>query len=77
MCIPIQERSKKERVLFGIANLALSLGLALPYVVHASGAVSKDWMDGARGLLIGVSIPLNLMLAWSRRRCRETPAGGL
>ncbi len=58
----------------GIGNFALAAGLALPYVLHPASVTHKDWMDGVKGLLLGVSIGLNLMLLWSRRRCRKTEA---
>lgn len=52
-----------------VANLALSIGLVLPYFIHPAGQRSADWLDGIRGLLIGVSIGMNLSIIRFGRRC--------
>jgi hypothetical protein len=63
--------------LYCVANLALVAGLTLPYAFHPVGAPGKDWMEGVRGLLMGVSIGMNLMLVGSRRSGPENRVGEL
>jgi hypothetical protein len=69
MCIPIRERSRKQRGLIAIANLALCLGVALPYGFRPTG-LNPHWLDAARGLLFGVSIGTNLMILRFGKRTR-------
>jgi len=70
MCIPIGQRSVKDRVLFGIANIALCIGIALPYLVHAEGA-ARNWLHGICGLLLGISIGIKLFGLRFGRGCSE------
>jgi hypothetical protein len=74
MCIPVWKRSLKDRTLMAVANLALCIGLVLPYVVHPAGQRSADWLDGIRGLLIGMSIGMNLLIIRLGKRCAPTVA---
>lgn len=69
MCISVGKRSLKNRILMAVANLALSIGLVLPYFIHPAGQRGADWLHGIRGLLIGMSIGMNLSIIRSRRRC--------
>jgi len=62
MCVPIWKRSARERVWLGIANLCLFCGLAAGVVFHPASTLAKDWLDGVRGLLLGVSIGMNLFV---------------
>ncbi len=71
MCIPIRERSKKDRVLFGIANLALCMGIVLPYFAHSQGQIGRDWVHGVAGMLLGISISINLFGLRFARRCGQ------
>lgn len=69
MCIPIQERSRKQRVWMAVANLALVAGIVSAYAFHPASALGKDWLDALRGLFFGVSIGINLwVLRFARRR---------
>ena len=69
MCIAIGKRRRKERILLVIANLALCAGIAFQYRFHFAHA--EDWLDGVRGLLLGISIGINLMLLRRGRRCER------
>lgn len=53
------------------ASLCLCAGIALGVFVHPAGQVAKDWTDGVRGLLMGLSIGMNLMVVWKARQGRE------
>lgn len=75
MCIPIHQRRLRERVLFAVANLALAAGIGLPYLIHAASTSKADWLDASRGLLIGLSISMNLLLVRQMRFRRKTAAG--
>jgi hypothetical protein len=68
MCIPVHQRSRKERLLMALANLVLCIGIALPYAVHTSSGFGKNCLDATRGMLIGVSIGVNLFLIRFARR---------
>ncbi len=69
MCIPLHQGSKRDRILMALAGIALSAGIALPYLLHPSGAAGKNWFEAVRGLLMGISIGLNLfMIRFARRR---------
>jgi hypothetical protein len=62
MCMPIHQRDVRTRALFVLANLSLSAGIALPHLVHATTPSNLDWLDASRGLLIGISHGMNLLL---------------
>jgi hypothetical protein len=70
MCIPIHERSRRDRILLSLAAFALAAGTGLPHLIHSSSALNEDWIDALRGLLMGVSIGMNLMLIAKKRRRR-------
>lgn len=66
-------KDPKTTMFFGMAFLALSLNL--PYFVHPSAQPGKDWLDGVRGLIMGLSIGLNILsvrLAARRRGCGDS-----
>ena len=68
MCIPIHQRSRRERILFAIANLSLAAGIALPYVFHSANSLGENWLHAARGFLMGIAIGVHLFLGLARRR---------
>jgi hypothetical protein len=69
MCILVGKQSWKGRSLRAVANIALCIGLVLPYFIHPAGQRSADWLDGIRGLLIGMSLAMNLFIIRFGRRC--------
>ncbi len=71
MCIPLRERSRKDRVLFGIANIALCIGIVLPYLVKAASETERNWVHGVTGMLLGISIGINLFGLRFARRCSQ------
>jgi hypothetical protein len=53
-----------------LGNLCLVIGLLL-WNFHASIPVRRIWLDGVSGLLLGISIGVNLSAVRCARRCRE------
>lgn len=74
MCFPIHQRSRRDRGLLAVANISLFLGIALPYALHFNGAVERSWIEAVRGLLIGLSIGINLLVIRFGRRCSRSTA---
>lgn len=65
----------KGRWLRFVANLALAAGLLLWIFARQVGGHAHAWLDAVIGLLIGLSIGMNLMLVWKSRTCRRTAPG--
>jgi predicted benzoate:H+ symporter BenE len=65
------DETKKYKFMMPAATLCLALGLMLRALTHPVSQLAKNWTDGVAGLLIGLSIGMNLMLAWKRRRKRQ------
>ncbi|HEY6489110.1 MAG: hypothetical protein WCC26_19950 [Terracidiphilus sp.] len=51
-----------------VANLSLVAGIVLPYAFHPASGLGKDWLEALRGLFIGVSIGVNLLVLRFARR---------
>jgi hypothetical protein len=69
MCIPLRQRSRKDRILMGTANLALALGIGLPHLIPSVHGIQTDLMDALRGFAIGFSICVNFYLVRKARSC--------
>ena len=74
MCIPIHQRSRRDRALRSFANFALFIGIALSYTVHSTGAIERNWIDAAHGFLIGLSIGINFLVIRFGRSCSRSTA---
>lgn len=74
MCVEQEQKARRRWQRAG-ANLALVAGLLLWTFARQAGH-GRPWLDAAIGLLMGVSIGMNLMLVVKARRCR-TAANGL
>ncbi len=64
-------RLDNPKLLIVVGMTGLALANAGPRFVPAGWGVSSDWMDGIRGGLFGIAIPLLLRAAWingQRRR---------
>ena len=63
------DRTKHQKALIvaGMACLAIS-GL-LQMLIHPTTRLGTDWLDGARGLFLGMSLALNI--AWLRLSRRD------
>jgi hypothetical protein len=68
MCVVESRLSRRNGMWLVVANLCLCAGIALGVVMHPAGQAAKDWMDGVRGLLVGLSIGVNLMVVMRARR---------
>jgi hypothetical protein len=68
MCREINPKSRK---LFSLASASLALGLVLPMLLHPSGQSSRNLLHFVCGLLIGMSLSINLGLVWKNARQRR------
>jgi hypothetical protein len=71
MCVPYRQLDPKTRRLVAIGNLCLVIGLLLWNFVHPSSQIEKNWLDGVTGLLMGLSIGINLFAFRFAQSCRE------
>jgi hypothetical protein len=75
MCIPIHQLDPKSRHVRAIANISLVVGLLLWLFVHPSGQIERNWLHFVCGLLVGLSICINLFGLGRARRCGATDPG--
>jgi hypothetical protein len=68
MCIPYGQLDPKSRRILGIGNFSLPAGLLL-WIFRSYIPVEQDWLHGVCGLLLGLSIGINLMMMRRQRRC--------
>jgi hypothetical protein len=59
----------KLRRQVALGTLCLSGGLALMLFVQPSGQIAKDAVHGIAGMLIGISLGVNLFAVGMSRRC--------
>jgi hypothetical protein len=67
-----QNRLKNPRVMMSIGMMCLAIAIVGPWFCHPTSKFWLDTMEGVRGMLIGVSLVLNLgsfRLAKRQRRC--------
>jgi len=63
MCNSYRELSRRNRILFLIANISLVMGLLLwnfKEPIYGSHPGSRVWVDAVAGFLLGLSITINL-----------------
>ncbi len=67
MCTEVNPNKRK---LIAFASACLAVGLMLPMLFHPDAPAARNLLDFVRGLLIGVSGSINLLVVWksSRRR---------
>ena len=68
MCVELGA-DRRGRWLRAGANMALVAGLLLWNFARQAGH-PQPWLDASVGLLMGISIGINLLLARRLRRCR-------
>ena len=74
MCMEWNGRNKWLRA---VANSALAVGLVLWSFARHSVGSGRAWFDALVGMLIGVSIGMNLMLVWKMRGRRSADSQAL
>lgn len=68
MCVPLRQRDPKLKYLMVLANLCLVAGIGALNFTHVAGKPHQNSVDAFCGLLMGVSIGINLVcLRMSRR----------
>jgi hypothetical protein len=77
MCLLRRQLDPKARRRIVLANLSLAVGLLLRAFVHPAGQMEQNWLDAVCGLLIGLSIGVNLFSLWSCRDCGDAQSGKL
>jgi hypothetical protein len=80
MCIPNRQLNPKARRNRAIANASLVAGLLLWNSVrwnwiHPSSQIELNYLDAMCGLLMGISIGINLFVLRSARRCGADTSG--
>jgi hypothetical protein len=64
----------KVRRRVALGNVCLALGLVLFFFVHPANQTLLNITHGVSGLLLGISIGINLFAWRLARRCREKQA---
>lgn len=73
-------RFKNYRSLMAIGMMCLAVGTTFRYFFHPSSQVGLNWLEGARGMMYGLSIGFNIWavrLGALQRRCRGKSEGRL
>jgi hypothetical protein len=73
-----KNRTNKTAGLIPVAMMFLVFGILWPNLFHPATQSWKNWSEGLRGLMFGLSLGINLMavmLAGRRRLCNNSPAG--
>lgn len=67
MCVSYQQMDSKARLVTGIANFSLAAGLILWVFVHSTNQTAESMRHFFSGLLLGLSITINLyrMIRWN------------
>jgi len=66
-----RQLDRRTRRLMAAGNLALAIGLILFGFVHPGGVLEQNCLHAVAGMLLGVSIGINLFALRFARRCRE------
>ncbi len=61
----------KLRRQVALAGLCICVGMSLTLFVHPSGQAGKDLVHAVAGMLIGISLGLNLFAIRLARRCGD------
>jgi hypothetical protein len=71
MCTPNHLRDPKTRSMMVIGNLSLAVALLMWNFARPATTKTHGWVAGLAGLLLGLSIGLNLFTVRRARRCVE------
>ncbi len=69
------EMTTKSRKLFAMASVCLAVGLLLPMLFHPSAPSARNLLHFVCGLLLGLSMSINLSMAWKNSRQRRLGSG--
>ena len=72
MCREINPKSHK---LFALALVCLAVGLVLPMLFHPAAQSARNVLHFVCGLLLGLSMSINLWMAWKISRQRRMGGG--
>jgi hypothetical protein len=68
----IRNRLKTPKGLMSLGTMCLVTAIVWPNIIHPATQFGMNLMEGARGLLFGLSISINLGSVWMgsrQRRC--------
>ncbi len=68
MCTEINSKSRK---LFAMASVCLAVGLLLPMLFHPAAQPPRNLLHFVCGVLLGLSMSVNLAMAWKNSRKRR------
>jgi hypothetical protein len=68
MCTEINSKSRK---LFAMASVCLAVGLLLPMLFHPAAQPARNLLHFVCGLLLGLSMSVNLAMVWKNSRQRR------
>lgn len=72
MCLIAQDNSAKARRMIVIGCACLSIALSQRALLPAAASeTTRHWLSGVFGLLIGMSIALNLKALWLSKHSRH------
>jgi hypothetical protein len=69
------EMNSKSRKLSAIASACLAIGLPLLILLHPAQQSARNLLHFIGGLLLGLSISINLSLVWKNSRQRRLSGG--
>jgi hypothetical protein len=72
MCIEITPRNRR---LITLASSCLALGLLLPMAFHPAASSTRNLLHFVCGLLLGLSMSINLSAVWKNSRKRRLGIG--
>ena len=65
---------QRTRRMVALSNLGLAVGLSLNLFVHPQSAMARDWVHGVSGMLMGISLGVNLFGLRRSERCARVGA---
>lgn len=72
MIMCLQNESKGRNRLIALGAACLAAGLLLPQSFHPAGGLGLNLLHFVSGLLIGISLSVNLMAVWKASRKRRS-----